>query len=123
MDMRDCCRVFRIRKDLILPGPASALLGSLLLCATLGCRQTQYENLSTSVQAGRDGGAAPAKFGSPRIADEADSKNSVTPASAQVDVPNSGPAQVLSLQEAIETAFRRQPRLRVFMESVEQARR
>jgi outer membrane protein TolC len=31
--------------------------------------------------------------------------------------------QVLSLPEAIETAFRQQPRLRVFMEGIEQARR
>src|SRR5205823_2351403 len=33
------------------------------------------------------------------------------------------PAQVLALPEAIETAFRQQPRLRVYLESVEQARR
>jgi outer membrane protein TolC len=33
------------------------------------------------------------------------------------------PAQTLTLAEAIDTAFRQQPRLRVFLESVEQARR
>jgi outer membrane protein TolC len=34
-----------------------------------------------------------------------------------------GPAQVLTLSEAIDTAFRQQPRLRVYLEGVEQARR
>src|SRR5262249_7324742 len=42
-------------------------------------------------------------------------------------VPGNGvasePAQTLTLAEAIDTAFRQQPRLRVFLESVEQARR
>src|SRR5262249_25554464 len=33
------------------------------------------------------------------------------------------PGRVLTLQEAVETAYRQQPRLRVFLESVEQARR
>src|SRR5207248_2932469 len=37
--------------------------------------------------------------------------------------PVSEPAQILTLPEAIETAFRQQPRLRVYMETVEQARR
>src|SRR4029077_4904912 len=35
--------------------------------------------------------------------------------------PVSEPAQIFTLPEAIETAFRQQPRLRVFMEGVEQA--
>jgi outer membrane protein TolC len=34
-----------------------------------------------------------------------------------------GPTQTLTLAEAIDTAFRQQPRLRVYLESVEQARR
>ena len=34
-----------------------------------------------------------------------------------------GPAQTLTLPEAIDLAFRQQPQLRVYLESVEQARR
>jgi outer membrane protein len=43
--------------------------------------------------------------------------------SAQGTVVAGAPSQILTLPEAIETAFRQQPRLRVYLESVEQARR
>ena len=57
----------------------------------------------------------------PNSSDEATAKKDAAPASAtQVNVP---PGQTLTLAQAIDTAFRLQPRLRVYMESVEQDRR
>ncbi len=54
---------------------------------------------------------------------EADSKGATTPAAAEANRVSSEALQTLGLREAIETAFRQQPRLRVYLESIEQARR
>jgi outer membrane protein TolC len=68
-------------------------------------------------------GAIKAQFGRPVSADAADSTSSVRQVSAQGHGVLPEPTQVLTLPEAIEIAYRQQPRLRVFMETVEQARR
>jgi outer membrane protein TolC len=60
----------------------------------------------------------PAK--SPKLAA---SQDTGLPVPQQVGEDQNGAARTLALPEAIETAFRLQPRLRVFLESVEQARR
>jgi outer membrane protein TolC len=66
--------------------------------------------------------AAPRKMDQAKAADKADIKDARSPAPAQGNgVGQAAPA--LALAEAIDTAFRQQPRLRVFLETVEQARR
>src|SRR5262249_9191814 len=70
-----------------------------------------------------DSGIIKAHFGSPISSEEAPPLNSVTRVSAQERAASPEPAQILLLTEAIETAYRQQPRLRVFLESVDQPRR
>jgi outer membrane protein TolC len=85
---------------------------------------TIYEELSTPKRIAEDtSGGSQARFGQPKAADEADIGDARLPAPAQVSGVNGEPSQTLTLAEAIDTAFRQQPRLRVFLESVEQARR
>jgi outer membrane protein TolC len=64
-----------------------------------------------------------ARFGQPKAVDEAEIKDAKSPGLAQESGVNCEPVQTLTLAEAIDTAFRQQPRLRVFLEGVEQARR
>jgi outer membrane protein len=64
-----------------------------------------------------------ARLGTPRVADETESYGGTLPTSGQENFVSRGPAQTLTLPEAIDAAFRQQPRLRVYLESVEQARR
>jgi outer membrane protein TolC len=64
-----------------------------------------------------------AQLGPPKPVDSTDPKEDKVPTSAQGSVVASGPTPSLTLAEAIDTAFRQQPRLRVYLESVEQARR
>jgi len=59
----------------------------------------------------------------PTSSNEVASENANMQVSAQGSAAGGEPAQILTLPEAIETAFRQQPRLRVFLESLEQARR
>jgi outer membrane protein TolC len=68
-------------------------------------------------------GASSARLGSPEAADDTDLKEVKLPTSAQGNGVACAPAPTLTLDEAIDTAFRQQPRLRVYLESVEQARR
>src|SRR5262249_28707655 len=56
-------------------------------------------------------------------ADDADKKDAKLPTTPHTDGVSGEPARILTLAEAIDTAFRQQPRLRVYLESVEQARR
>jgi outer membrane protein TolC len=71
----------------------------------------------------------PAAGGTQAPPGQAPSSNEAANPGAQLSIPPQGspgshePAQTLALPEAIETAFRLQPRLRVYLESVEQARR
>jgi outer membrane protein TolC len=83
-----------------------------------------HEELPTpkNVSPEPSGGNA-ARFGQPQVAEDTDS-NEVKPVSlTQESVVAFGPTQPLTVTEAIDTAFRQQPRLRVYLESVEQARR
>jgi outer membrane protein TolC len=50
-------------------------------------------------------------------------RDSQPPGPVQVNAVPDGPIQTLTLSQAIDLAFRQQPRLRVYLESVEQARR
>jgi outer membrane protein TolC len=65
-------------------------------------------------------GIVPARFGKPAATDELPANDSEPPPTTEV---NCEPGQVLTLSEAIQTAFRQQPRLRVYFEGIEQARR
>jgi outer membrane protein len=119
------------------------LLGFLLLDATLGCSHEQYsrldgltqrilppltidfhEELSSPRKAAREADdGSQARLGQPKSSHELDSEDAQLPAPTQGSEVSCEPAQTLSLAEAIDTAFRQQPRLRVYLESVEQARR
>jgi outer membrane protein TolC len=68
-------------------------------------------------------GGSPARFEQPKTADDTDAKEAKLPTAAQDTRVTCDPAQTLTLADAIDTAFRQQPRLRVYLESVEQARR
>jgi outer membrane protein TolC len=68
-------------------------------------------------------GGSLAHLGPPRTADDPDPKEVKLPTLAPESVVACGPTQTLTLAEAIDTAFRQQPRLRVYLESLEQARR
>src|SRR5262249_46225272 len=66
---------------------------------------------------------SPAQLGPPTAAADTDPKADNPPSPLQESVAPCGPTQPLTLAEAIDTAFRQQPRLRVYLESIEQARR
>jgi len=58
----------------------------------------------------------------PKPVDPVVSEKGPVPAPAAGREASCGPAQTLTLAQAIDTAFRQQPRLRVYLESVEQAK-
>jgi outer membrane protein TolC len=73
-----------------------------------------------------------ARLGQPQLSIGPDSEDALVPVPAQGSEVSGEPAEtfrqpgkadLLTLPDAIETAFRQQPRLRVYLESVEQARR
>jgi outer membrane protein TolC len=68
-------------------------------------------------------GESPARFGQPKAGDDTDPKEVKRPAAAQGSGFACEPTLTLTLADAINTAFRQQPRLRVYLESVEQALR
>jgi outer membrane protein TolC len=68
-------------------------------------------------------GVTLARFGPPEGSHRADAETAVLPAPATDGVAVDAPGPPLTLAEAIDTAFRQQPRLRVYLEGVEQARR
>jgi outer membrane protein TolC len=87
------------------------LFGSALLISALGCSHEHYccqDSFAERVVPPANSNTLPDSKTS-----SADQGSSVTPE----------PSQTLTLAEAIETAFRQQPRLRVYLETVEQARR
>ncbi len=59
----------------------------------------------------------------PNSSDEVGAKKGTPPAPAAATEISAPPGQTLTLTQAIDTAFRLQPRLRVYLETVEQARR
>jgi len=119
------------------------LLGVLLLASPLGCSHERYgyqegltqrilpplnldiqEELPTTWKMGQEtSGGSPARLGQPKAADDTGPQDVKLPTPAQGSSVARGPTQTLTLAEAIDTAFRQQPRLRVYMESIEQARR
>jgi outer membrane protein TolC len=119
------------------------LLGFLLLASPLGCGHERYghqeclaerilppvnldvrdEVLTPRKMAQEVSGGSPAPFGQAKATDDTDSRENKLSSPAQGSVVACGPAQTLSLADAIDTAFRQQPRLRVYLEGVEQARR
>jgi outer membrane protein TolC len=142
----------RIQEDLTLPTQTIIarrprvglkLLGFLLLASPPGCSHERYsyqeslaqrilppmnidvhEELPTPKKMAQEpSGGSPARLGPPRAADVTDLKEGKLLSPAQGSVVACGPTQTLTLAEAIDTAFRQQPRLRVYLESVEQARR
>jgi outer membrane protein TolC len=64
-----------------------------------------------------------ARLGQPQAASDADLKEAKPPDPAQGIGVTSEPSQTLTLAEAVQSAFQLQPRLRVYLENVEQARR
>ncbi len=118
------------------------LLGFLLLASPLGCSHERYsyqeglaqrilppvnrdvreESPTARKMAQEPSGGNKALLGPPRAADDTDPKEGILP-SPQGSVVAYDSTQILTLAEAIDTAFRQQPRLRVYMESIEQARR
>jgi outer membrane protein TolC len=82
------------------------------------------EHLATPRKVAQEpsGGSLP-QGGPSKAADDTDPKEGKLPTPGQGGPVGCGPAQTLTLAEAIDTAFRQQPRLRVYLESVEQARR
>ena len=118
-------------------------LGFLLLASSLGCNHERYsyqEGLAQRIlppanldlheelpapkkTAQETSGGIAVRFGPPKAADDTDAKEAKLPTPAQGNGTTREPTQTLTLAEAIDTAFRQQPRLRVYLESVEQARR
>jgi outer membrane protein TolC len=109
------------------------ILRVLFLVLVIGCSQGRYtyqeglserilppldadvhDDVSVSLKTGQEKSVSP---------NENNAKPAEKPAPAQADPPLGEHGQTLTLPEAIETAFRLQPRLRVYLESVEQARR
>jgi outer membrane protein TolC len=119
------------------------LLGMLLLSSALGCHQDRccyQEGLSQRIlppqtsdsiaELPPPGKKAPeATSGIPVPVAQLKSAREGDSEFAQMQIPvreskaSGEPAQTLTLTEAMDLAFRQQPRLRVFLESVEQARR
>jgi outer membrane protein TolC len=119
------------------------LLGFLLLSSTLGCSQGRHsyqeglaqrilpppssdlpDELPTSKKTVQGAsGTIQARLGQVKASNDFDAATAMIQVAAQGHETGSEPAQTVTLGEAIETAFRQQPRLRVYLESVEQARR
>jgi outer membrane protein TolC len=118
-------------------------LGFLLLISTIGCSHERYshevglaerilppadldmhqELPAPKKKADDTSDESQARLGKPKAADDADLKEVKQSTPAQASASSCESAQPLTLGEAIDTAFRQQPRLRVYLESVEQARR
>jgi outer membrane protein TolC len=119
------------------------LAGCVLLTAPFGCsygRQSYKESLATGVAPPatldtdeelhppatlppNSTGISQARFEQPEPADKSDVEDAQSPSFIEESGLNAEPVQTLTLAEAIEIAFRQQPRLRGYLESVEQARR
>jgi outer membrane protein TolC len=119
------------------------LLGSVLLVCSLGCHhaRSSYEPalaqlilppgntdpmppLLPATNPGKEGtGDSPARLGQPRTIDEAALAEGKGLKATPGCEPGNEPVRIMSLAQAIDAAFRQQPRLRVYLENVEQARR
>jgi outer membrane protein TolC len=119
------------------------LVGFLLLTLSFGCSHEHHtcqealtqrilpppntdihEELSPPEQTAQNTAVeSQADMGQPNSSSEADCGDATSPISGPASENAHEPAQPLTLADAIDTAFRQQPRLRVYLESVEQARR
>jgi outer membrane protein TolC len=117
------------------------LLGFLLLIFTIGCSHEGYnyqEGLAqrilppVSLDAHEElpppkkmtqetSGESPARSDQPKAGGDPDAKDVKQPKVTQGSGIAGGPTQTLTLNEAIDTAFRLQPRLRASLESIQQA--
>ncbi len=99
------------------------LLWVLLLSSVAGCGHGQYSH-----EAGLAQRILPPEPAQTPPADEPKPVDPVASEKGPVPIPEERsngscpPAEVLTLAQAIDTAFRQQPRLRVYLESVEQAK-
>ncbi len=118
-------------------------LGFVVLSASLGCSQGRYSGdqgltqrilppLNADIRAEtaapkktvpEASRAAESRSAQPKLRSEVEADSATLPESSPGSEVSGEPAQTLTLPEAIDTAFRQQPRLRVYLESVEQARR
>lgn len=113
------------------------LLWLAVVSSTLGCAQQNYsrqEGLNQRILPPLDIGNTVelptqenkvevfSSLEQPKPTDDVDAKNAMRPLPAPEGEVSQQPAN-LTLNEAIETAFQQQPRLRVYFEGVEQARR
>ncbi len=80
----------------------------------------EYLNTKKTVQDAPNG--IPARLEKPKSSPEADSENARLLGSAGGNGAGCGPVKVLTLADAIDMAFHQQPRLRVYLEGVAQAR-
>jgi outer membrane protein TolC len=116
-------------------------LGLLLLATALGCSHGRYssdENLTQRIlppinsdipeelpkprESPKDAATAGEAQGQPESSKTADSEEAEAASATEAEVSRDSD-RTLTLSEAIDTAFRSQPRLRVYLEGVEQARR
>jgi outer membrane protein TolC len=142
----------RIHEDLTLPihtimtkrlQVGLKLFGFLLLASPLGCsheRCSYQEGLAQRIlppanldvreelpmpkkMAQEPSGESSAQSGPPKPGDDADPKEGKRPAAVRPsEFASEAAGHPLTLAEAIDTAFRQQPRLRASLESIEQAR-
>jgi outer membrane protein TolC len=111
-------------------------VGLFVLAWSFGCNNYRYareEDLAQHVlppmnvdaQQGTTAEATKREASGKRVnpTNSADTTENKLPVSAECVSAGTGSAQTLALPEAIQTAFRLQPRLRVYLEGVEQARR
>jgi outer membrane protein TolC len=119
------------------------ILGSLLLAFCLGCNHERcsyqegldqrilspvnadiHEELLTSKTSSEETSSeSVARSGQPKIEDDPDAKEAKLSTFAEGRQVTSESIRYLTLADAVATAFRLQPRLRVYLEGVEQARR
>jgi outer membrane protein TolC len=137
-----------ILEDLTLPTSMTiterfrAGLKLVLLTSTIGCSHDQYssqeylaerilaplnaninEDLSSTKKTTREAAdGSQARLGQAGSSKDTDAKGGKSPGSEPRSDAGRDPPPTLTLAEAIETAFRQQPRLRVYQESLEQAR-
>jgi outer membrane protein TolC len=117
------------------------LLGFLLLSATHGCSPGRYgcqenlaqrilppqnvdtlEELPTPKKVDREAGGSQDPLGQPKSSLETDPKEATLPLPSQDSEVGYHSGQTLTLPDAINLAFRLQPRLRTSLESIRQAR-
>jgi outer membrane protein TolC len=116
------------------------LLGFLLLVPSFGCSHERYdcqEGLAERILPPLNGdaheelpvprtdetsGKGTTQLGQPKAREDRDPKEVKQPAAIQVSGSACESTITLTLPEAIDTAFRQQPRLRVYLENIEQAR-